>query len=151
LGNRSIIARADSKKISSYVSQKLKQREWYRPVAPVMLEKHLPYFAGSPSPGSLSQFMLTEFHIQPGRINELEGAVHVDGTSRIQTLNNRSENPYLYDLLVVLEARYGLKALLNTSFNSKGKPLVHTEKDALEEAQNMGIKHLVLNGKLRKL
>jgi len=151
LGNRSIIARADSKKLSDYVSQKLKQREWYRPVAPVMLEKHLPYFAGSPSSGFLSQFMLTEFHIQPDRINELEGAVHVDGTSRIQTLNNRSENPYLYDLLVVLEARYGLKALLNTSFNSKGKPLVHTEKDALEEAQNMGIKHLVFNGKLRKL
>jgi carbamoyltransferase len=151
LGNRSIIARADSKSLSDYVSQKLKQREWYRPVAPVMLNKHLPYFTGAPASSSLSRFMLTEFHIQPNRISELEGAVHVDGTSRIQTINHRSENPYLYDLLVMLEAQYGLKALLNTSFNSKGKPLVHTEADAFEEAQNVGINYLVINGKLRTI
>ncbi len=151
LGNRSIIARADSKKLSDYVSRGLKQREWYRPVAPVMLGKNLPWFTESLSSGVLSQYMLTEFHIHSDRINELEGVVHVDGTSRIQTINNRTENPFLYDLLVMIETQYDLKALLNTSFNSKGNPLVHTEEDAVEEARSMSINHLVINGKLSKL
>ncbi|MCF8335185.1 MAG: hypothetical protein K9H65_01155 [Bacteroidales bacterium] len=151
LGNRSIIARADSKDLSNYVSRGLKQREWYRPVAPVMREENLRYFTDYSVSSHLSRFMLTDFRIRPERTKEIEGAVHVDGTSRIQTLSARKENPFLYDLLTVTEEKYGIRALLNTSFNSKGKPLVHTETDAFDEAGRMGISYLVLNGELKEV
>jgi len=150
LGNRSILARADSRELANYVSQNLKQREWYRPLAPVMQEKHLHHFTNESGPTSLSKYMLTEFKIRSESFAEIEGAVHVDGTSRIQTLSAREENPFLYDLLDILEAQYGIRVLLNTSFNSKGMPLVHTREDAFEEAGKMGIKYLVINGKLEE-
>ena len=151
LGNRSILARADSRDLSDYVSRRLKQREWYRPLAPVMQGKHLPYFTQVSGSTSLSKYMLTEFKILPEKKGEIKGALHVDGTSRIQTLSRREENPFLYDLLNVLEAQYGIRVLLNTSFNSKGMPLVHSGEDAYEEARKMGINHLVLNGKLKQI
>lgn len=151
LGNRSILARPDSRELSSYVSHKLKQREWYRPVAPVMLEKNLSYFTDSSGYNCLSRYMLTEFRIRTEKTGEIQGAIHVDGTSRIQTLSHREENPFLYDLLTLTEKQYGIKALLNTSFNSRGAPLVHTEKDAHEEARKMGLKYIVLNGKLKEM
>lgn len=151
LGNRSILARADSRRLSNYVSCKLKQREWYRPVAPVMLKKNLFYFTDGPDFSNLSRYMLTDFNIRMERVSEIEGAVHIDGTSRIQTLSGREENPFLYDLLKMTEEKYGIKALLNTSFNCKGKPLVHNEKDALDETRNMGIGYLVLNGRLKEV
>lgn len=151
LGNRSILARADSLHLSDYVSRELKQREWYRPLAPVMLESHLPYFTEDIGAPRLSRYMLTEFNIRPERINELKGVVHVDGTSRIQSLAERAENPFLYDLLKMLEEHYKIRALINTSFNSKGKPLVHTEQDALDETRRMGIKYLVVNGVLKEV
>ncbi|MEF8844854.1 MAG: carbamoyltransferase C-terminal domain-containing protein [Bacteroidales bacterium] len=151
LGNRSILARPDSRELSNYISRRLKQREWYRPLAPVMLEKNLSYFTDSSDASGLSRYMLTEFRIRNEKISEMEGAIHVDGTSRIQTLSKREENPFLYDLLTIAEEQYGIRAFLNTSFNSKGAPLVHTEGDALSEARQMGLNHLVLNGSLKKM
>ena len=149
LGNRSILARADSSELAQYISRKLKKREWYRPLAPVMLEKNLASFTNASGSRLLSKYMLTDFAILPEKAGELKGAVHVDGTSRIQTLEYRRENPFLYDLLHTLETQHGIKALLNTSFNSKGRPLVHTEEDALKEAREMGINQLVINGELK--
>ena len=114
-----------------------------------MLEKNLASFTNASGSRLLSKYMLTDFAILPEKAGELKGAVHVDGTSRIQTLEYRRENPFLYDLLHTLETQHGIKALLNTSFNSKGRPLVHTEEDALKEAREMGINQLVINGELK--
>jgi len=148
LGNRSIIARADSKDLARYVSEELKGREWYRPLAPVLLEKNLEYFTGEKSNYSLARYMLTDFRIKPERQKEIEGVVHVDGTSRIQVIEERKQNPFMFDLLTYLDGKEGIKALINTSFNAKGRPIVHTEKEALKEAQEMGLEFVVLNGRL---
>jgi carbamoyltransferase len=151
LGNRSILARADSEELSRYVSRKLKQREWYRPVAPVMLEKNLSHFTSFNFSTRLSKYMLMDFEILQESVSEIKGAVHVDGTSRIQTISEYSQNPFLFDLLSLLEKDYGLRVLLNTSFNAKGRPVVHTIKDAYDEAGKMGISYLVVNGRFRRV
>ncbi|MFO8235698.1 MAG: carbamoyltransferase C-terminal domain-containing protein [Bacteroidales bacterium] len=148
LGNRSIIARADSHELAQFVSQKLKNREWYRPVAPVILEKNLEYFVGNPVYSELSKYMLLDFPVRQSKIQEMAGCVHVDGTSRIQTIKNRHDIPFMHDLLTLLEERKGIKALLNTSFNTRGKSIVHNEKDAIEDAKIMGLNYLILNGRL---
>jgi len=148
LGNRSILALANSKQLADFISTKLKGREWYRPIAPVMLSKNLEYYTGEQNNYSLAKYMLMDFSIKPERQKEIEGVVHVDGTSRIQTIEERTQNPYLFDLLSYLDEAKGIKALINTSFNAKGKPIVHTEKDALNEAKEMGLEFVVLNGRL---
>ena len=148
LGNRSILALANSKKIAKKVSEEHKMREWYRPVAPVMLEKNTEYFTGLSKIHHLSKYMLLDFKIKESKKREIEGVVHVDGTSRIQTIFKREENPYLFDLLKELDGFFKIKALINTSFNIKGEPIVHSPEDGVRSAKNMKLDGVVLNGKL---
>ena len=148
LGNRSIIALANSTKIAKRVSEEHKKREWYRPVAPVMLEKNSRYYTGLKNVHHLSKFMLLDFKILKNKAHEIEGVVHVDGTSRIQTIFSRGENPFMFDLLTELDEKHQIKALINTSFNIKGEPIVHTPDDAVQSARNMNLDGVVLNGKL---
>lgn len=148
LGNRSIISLASSNKLAQKVSMEHKQREWYRPVAPIMLEKNAKYFTGLHHIHHLSKYMLVDFNILPERQNEMIGAVHKDGTARIQTLFARDENPFMYELLCYLDEKHGVKALINTSFNHRGEPIVHTLEQARESAMAMHLDAVVLNGKL---
>ena len=147
LGNRSLLCLA-TKKLARKVSMQHKGREWYRPVAPVMLEKNSRWFTGLENIHHLSKYMLLDFPILPERQNELAGAVHADGTARIQTIFSQDENPYLWDLLSYLDEKYQVKALINTSFNSKGEPIVHTGEEAFRSARKMEIDGVVINGKL---
>ena len=90
--------------------------------------------------------MLLDFDIATGKRKEIEGVVHVDGTSRIQTVQ-RNDNPYLFALLSHLDEKYGIKALINTSFNVRGEPIVYNESEAIKSAKNMKLDAVVLNGK----
>ncbi|MCG8411447.1 MAG: hypothetical protein MI739_09200 [Bacteroidales bacterium] len=149
LGNRSILALANSKRMAKKVSEEHKKREWYRPVAPIMLEKNTKYYTGMKQIHHLSKYMLLDFRILEEKKHEIEGVVHVDGTSRIQTIFERKDNLFIYDLLHELDKNYGIKALINTSFNIKGEPIVHTADDAMKSAQEMNLDAVVINGKLQ--
>lgn len=151
LGNRSILSLASSKKLAQKVSMVHKKREWYRPVAPIMLEKNAKYFTGKQTIDALSKYMLLDFSIDKKHTKELEGAVHVDDTSRIQTLFNREENPFIWDLLTYLDNKHQVKALINTSFNYRGEPIVHTKHDAKKSARLMQLDAVIFNGSLELL
>lgn len=148
LGNRSILALANSKKLAKEISMSKKGREWYRPLAPVALEKNVKYFTGKKEIHLLSKFMLLDFNILPEKRKEIAGVVHVDGTARFQTLFNRKDNPFLFGLLEYLDIEHGIKALINTSFNRKGEPILHTVDDALTAAKEMKLDAVVLNGRI---
>ncbi|WP_340112100.1 carbamoyltransferase C-terminal domain-containing protein [Maribellus mangrovi] len=147
LGNRSILALAGSKELARKISMEKKGREWYRPLAPVALAKNTCYFTGEEKIHSLSEFMLLDFTVLPEKQKELVGALHADGTARFQTIFNRRQNPFLFELLTYLDEKYHVKALINTSFNAGGEPIVHTEQDARSSAEKMQLNGLVLNGK----
>jgi len=151
LGNRSILALANSKKLAYKLSVEKKGREWYRPLAPIALERNTKYFTGLGKIHPLSKFMLLDFEVLSETREELAGAIHADGTARFQTIFSRGENPFLYDLLDYLDKKHGVKALINTSFNAAGEPIVHTEEDARKSAATMQLDALVLNGKLESL
>ncbi|NPA37628.1 MAG: hypothetical protein GXO47_12360 [Chlorobi bacterium] len=151
LGNRSIIALANSSELAGKVSMVHKRREWYRPVAPVMLFKNAKFYTGRETIPGLSRFMLLDFEIKDKLRKEISGVVHIDGTSRIQTLFRKEDNPFLYDLLVLLDEEYGVRALINTSFNVRGEPIVHTCEDAVRSAKNMKLNAVILNGRLEEL
>ncbi len=145
VGNRSVIARPDSIDLAKKVSMICKRREWYRPVAPVMLEKNTRYFVLKEHIHHLSKYMLLNFFIPEKRRTEIAGTVHVDGTARIQTIFNREQHHFLYDLLVLLDGTYQMKALINTSFNVRGKPMVHSREDAFAQAKEMKLDAVVIN------
>lgn len=147
LGNRSILALANSKKLAEKVSVSIKKREWYRPVAPIMLSKNLGLFTDDAYVPRLSKYMLFEYKVNSYALKQMEGAVHVDGTARIQTIENRVDNPFMYDLLSCLESKYKVRALINTSFNIAGEPIVHSDTDAVQSAAKMGLDALIIDGK----
>jgi len=147
LGNRSIIALANSGKLAQKVSIDKKGREWYRPIAPIMLKRNLEYFTGIKD-SILSKYMLRDFNILEERRNEIDGVVHINGSSRIQIIDTYEDNPFMYSLLDHLDKNHGIKALVNTSFNKRGEPIVHTVDDALNSAKNMQLDGVVLNGEI---
>lgn len=150
LGNRSIVSLANSKKLAQHVSMRCKNREWYRPLAPIMLEKNAKLITGMEM-NHLSKYMLLEYRVLKKWIREIEGVVHINGTTRIQSIFTRNENPFMFDLLNFLDSNHQVKALINTSFNSKGQPIIHTREDAITAARHMGLDAVIINGILHVL
>jgi len=125
LGNRSLIADPRGSEIKSKVND-IKKRQQFRPFAPIVLE-HLAheYFDLPVRTSPYMQF--TAKCLYP----DLYPAIcHVDGSSRVQTLN-REQNPDMYAVLEEFYARTGCPILLNTSLNIKGEPLVDSWDDAI--------------------
>jgi carbamoyltransferase len=129
LGNRSILCNPMLSGMKDTLNEKVKNREYYRPFAPVMryedVDKYYIWGKGE------SRWMSFAAEIRPEYKDILKEIVHADGTSRIQTVK-REQNPWLYDLLTSFEKQTGIGILLNTSFNVAGKPILNTYRDALE-------------------
>ena len=148
LGNRSIVALPHSKTLAKKISEDCKKREWYRPIAPIMLARNAALVTGQASLSHLADYMLMDFEILPQYQEALAGVVHVNGTARIQVIRDSSQNPLMFYLLTHLEKQHGILALINTSFNAQGEPIVHTQAQALASGQAMGLDGVLLNEKL---
>lgn len=128
LGNRSIICNPSIADMKDILNAKVKNREWYRPFAPVVrLEDVSKYFEWDRDARWMS-FCPT---VREEWREKLPAITHVDNTARVQTVTIE-QNPWLYDLLTRLESETGVGVLLNTSFNVNGKPILSTLHDAFE-------------------
>lgn len=147
LGNRSFIVRADSLSVKKKISEEIKQRESYRPVAPVVQEENIhKYFSGP----NTSPFMLYKYDVIKSKTSQVAGAVHYDNSSRVQTVTYDS-NPFLYDLIKEFGDRTGVYVLLNTSLNLKGDPIANSIEDTVEIYNKInGPKILIYNGSVKK-
>jgi carbamoyltransferase len=97
-------------------------------VAPVVLEEAaVEWFVN----GDVSPYMTFVYDVRADREDRIPAVRHVDGTARIQTINH-SQNPAYYDLVRAFGERSGVPVLINTSFNTRGEPVVCTPRDALE-------------------
>jgi carbamoyltransferase len=127
LGARSILASPLDASMQQRLNQ-IKDREDFRPVAPVVLEQEAAnWFVNA----GVSPFMLFVHDVRPDKADRIPAVRHVDGTARIQTVN-RSQNPAYHDLLHAFAQRTGVPVLINTSFNTRGEPVVCTPRDAVE-------------------
>lgn len=146
LGHRSILARPDSIPLRRRVSEEMKRREAYRPVAPVLLaELAEQAFGPAVARSNLAPFMLGAFPLRPGWAPRFAGVLHADGTLRAQITR---DDPFLSALLGELWARHGVAGLINTSFNGPGEPIVHTRADAIACARALPLDGVVLDGSL---
>jgi carbamoyltransferase len=134
LGNRSIICNPTLPNMKQILNDKVKNREWYRPFAPVVrLEDVSRYFEWNKE----SRWMSFCPKVKEEWRDKLAAITHIDGTARVQTVT-REQNPWLYELLTKFKEKTGIGVLLNTSFNVDGKPILSTIKDAftiLEKTQ----------------
>ncbi len=127
LGARSILASPMKAEMQERLNE-IKDREDFRPVAPVVLEEEAgKWFSGA----DVSPFMLFVYNVQPNKAGQIPAVRHVDGTARIQTISRDQNAPY-YDVIKAFAQRTGVPVLVNTSFNTRGEPIVCTPRDALE-------------------
>jgi carbamoyltransferase len=125
LGNRSILADPRDPSIKDKVNL-IKQRELFRPFAPVVMADHAHKWFDMDFESPYMQY--TVKCLQPDKIPSV---VHADGTSRVQTVT-REQHPGLYRVLNKFYLQTGVPILLNTSLNIKGQPLLNDEDDIIK-------------------
>lgn len=137
LGNRSILAAPFSKATHERLNR-IKNREGFRPIAPVCLEEDvaLHFDLARPSPHMLL--------FQKVLDDRLEAVTHVDGTARAQTVSQK-QNPHLFQLLTSFKAKSGVGVLCNTSLNFNGTGFINRASDLLAYARAAGLDGFVIN------
>jgi carbamoyltransferase len=138
LGGRSVLATPISRESRDRVNR-LKGREDWRPLAPVVRDGPSRWFEGLSS----SPHMILTFRTTAAAVREIPGAVHADGTARVQTAG-RADDPFLADLLDALERLGHPPAVLNTSLNRPGEPIADSAEEALAAARAMGLDAIVI-------
>jgi carbamoyltransferase len=140
LGNRSILSDPRMAANRDRVNDAVKFRENWRPFAPsVLAEKAHLYFKDF----QLSPYMILSFWADEKRAKEIPAVVHVDGSCRVQSVE-QATNPRYYELLREFEKLTGVPVVMNTSFNLKGDPIVCAPKDAIQTFYTSGLDDLVI-------
>ena len=128
LGHRSILGDPRHGYVRDWINARVKEREWFRPLAPIVLLERAEEFFDIRRPSPFMQFAAP---VRPQAADIIPAVTHVDCTARLQTVGAR-DDPLLRALLQAFEARTGVPVLLNTSFNRKEEPIVETPAEALE-------------------
>jgi carbamoyltransferase len=139
LGNRSILADPRREDMKDVLNARVKNREPFRPFAPSVLARATGEWFDRSYP---SPFMVLVYSVLPGKRALVPAITHVDGTGRLQTVEE-ADNPRYYRLLAEFERLTGVPILLNTSFN-ESEPIVMSPADALETFAKTRIDLLVL-------
>ena len=166
LGNRSIIGNPTKQQTLSYINSQIKSREDFRPLAPVILQSNFEqYFKINDNIQKMARFMLVlarsleeicfnssanpNSTVLPGNSGHstLSSVVHLDGTARIQIVDDTNYNSIILELLNEFYSLTGVPVLVNTSFNVRGEPIVETIDDAINCFKQTGLSFLIL-GKL---
>jgi carbamoyltransferase len=140
LGHRSIIVDPRPDQMKDTLNNRVKHRESWRPFAASVLEERANEYFDLDRP---SPFMLLVCDVKPEFRDKLPAVVHVDGTCRIQTVN-QEDNGIYYELIKEFADRTGVPLLLNTSYNLAGEPIIETPEDAIKDLLATNIDVLVM-------
>lgn len=140
LGRRSLLAPPFAKETTDRLNR-IKERESYRPVAPVCLEEEVSqWFEWQ----GASPYML---HFQLVKSPQLKAVTHDDGSARVQTVNEEQNKP-LYELLRAFARLTGVGVLCNTSLNYPGRGFINRMSDLLRFVTERGLDAMVVNDRL---
>jgi carbamoyltransferase len=143
LGNRSILANPADHRVVGVINRMIKNRDFWMPFAPSVLRERESDYLVNPK-GLASPYMMLAFPTNPERRDEIIAAVHPqDGTARAHVVDE-AWNPGYHRVIREFERRTGTGAVLNTSFNLHGEPLVGSPGDALDTFERSGLPHLAL-------
>ncbi|MFC5407345.1 carbamoyltransferase C-terminal domain-containing protein [Cohnella soli] len=140
LGKRSILGDPGNAQTKDKLNE-IKQREWWRPVAPIVILEELNNWFDR---AFESPFMLHAFEVREEKRGLVPGILHLDGTARVQTITKRSD-PVLYDVIAAIQKQTGIPMLCNTSLNDKGEPIIQTLDQAVHFALQKDMPVIYLN------
>ncbi|MBF0504809.1 MAG: hypothetical protein HQL14_06875 [Candidatus Omnitrophica bacterium] len=138
LGNRSILANPSIKGNNIRLNH-VKGREFWRPFAPSILEEHVSRWVNL---RRVSPYMTTCFPALANMKKAGCAVVHVDGTTRVQTVSF-SQNPLYHGLINHFYKKTGTPFVLNTSFNYQGEPIVCSPREAVMDLMRMDLDALI--------
>lgn len=140
LGNRSILMDPRKAENKDIINSRVKYREAFRPFCPTILDTAAKdYLVNS----TKADFMTISFDVPEKMKKNIPAVIHVDGTTRPQVLTKQANLLY-YELIKEFERLTGIPALLNTSFNVKGQPIVCTPSDAIKCFYDTGLDYLAI-------
>ena len=142
LGHRSILADPRNPGMWDRLNRVVKNREPFRPFAPVVLEEHVSEYFDDYYPSRYMSFIAS---VRDDKRALVPAITHVDGTSRYQLLGPE-DNTELHALISAFFRITGIPMLLNTSFNRAGEPIVETPAQAAKCVVEGAIDFLVLDG-----
>ena len=142
LGHRSLLGDPRSTKVKDRLNE-IKQRQWWRPVAPIVMSAHATAWFEQPRP---SPYMLEVAQVRENMRQKAPAIVHLDGSARAQVLDP-SVDPRLNDALDAFWRATAVPVLCNTSLNDKGEPIVDTVAEALTFCIRKGIEVIYVGGR----
>ena len=143
LGNRSILSNPSSSDFVREINLAIKQRDFWMPFAPTILSDKQSILIENPK-NVKSHYMTLTFNTKKAETEKIIAAIHpYDFTTRAQLLE-REFNPDYYDLIEKFYKITGIPAILNTSFNLHGEPIVSSPTDALQTLVRSGLRFLAL-------
>ena len=143
LGNRSILADPKLPEVTAIINRQIKSRDFWMPFAPTILKEDVPKYLINPK-NLQSQFMTIAFDTKIQTRKNLWGAIHpFDYTCRPQILTYEDNSSY-YELIKNFKNITGRGAILNTSFNLHGEPIVCSPGDAIATFDKSGLKYLAI-------
>jgi carbamoyltransferase len=143
LGNRSILANPSDHRVVPLINRMIKNRDFWMPFAPTVLAERADEYLVNPK-RLASPYMMLAMPTPPEARDALVAAIHPqDGTARPQILE-QAWNPEYHAVIRQFEQRTGVGAVLNTSFNLHGEPIVCTAADAVDTFERSGLPHLAI-------
>lgn len=138
LGARSILSDPRSTSVRHLINDVVKEREWYRPLAPAVLEDQarswfeLDSLEGRDGTNAnVSPYMSLTAQVKPEKASAVPAICHIDNSARLQTVSKQDNNLF-YSLIEAFFKLTGVPMVLNTSFNRKSEPIVETPTDAVK-------------------
>jgi carbamoyltransferase len=145
LGNRSILCNPSKIENLKLINEKIKFRDFWMPFTPSILAERGPDYVVNPK-GATTEFMTIAFDSTPLCREHLKAAIHpYDFTVRAQFVRQET-NPGYYSLIKAFEKMTGIGALLNTSLNLHGSPMVNTIDEALYTMFHSGLDGMIVPG-----
>tara|TARA_R110000824_G_scaffold88773_7_gene218113 strand:- start:81 stop:1766 length:1686 start_codon:yes stop_codon:yes gene_type:complete len=140
LGNRSILCNSQNKEMRNILNEKVKNREWFRPFAPVCTyEDSKKYFTNDNEIPYMSVICYTKDEHK----ESLPSVTHVDGSCRLQTITKK-QNAFLHSTLKEIEKINGLPICLNTSFNPGGEPILNYCEVGLQMLKDTDLDYVLI-------
>lgn len=141
LGNRAIMADPRRPELIKTINEMVKNRDFWMPFAASVLDEDAGRYLINPK-GVAAPYMILSFDTTPEGAEQVRAGVHpYDLTCRPQVVT-QEHNPAYWDLIRRFRDLTGVGALLNTSLNLHGSPLVHRPEDAVEVLLESGLNHL---------
>lgn len=147
LGNRSILANPSKRESVQKINEAIKNRDFWMPFAlSILEERHQDYLLNPKN--LMSPFMAISLDAKLENYRDIEAGTHpYDKTVRPQFVS-KEFSPQYHELISEFQKISGVPALLNTSFNLHGEPIVDTVSDAVRTFELSGLDHLYLNDKI---